>query len=185
LKALLVFNKIDLLNQDNRKDIDNMLAIYESLDYAVHRVSARTGAGILDLEAALAGLTTLLVGQSGVGKSSLTNRLGLSALSEVGKISEGKYKGTHKTTTARLFHLNRCDLIDSPGIREFHLPHMDQQGLLNGFRELRSLAGLCKFRDCSHRSEPGCAIRQALAAGEITPQRLDSYFRILQSIAGP
>jgi ribosome biogenesis GTPase len=106
-------------------------------------------------------------------------------MTDVGDLSQKKYKGTHKTTTARLFHLRNCDVIDSPGIREFHLGHITQTELLSGFRELNELAGNCKFRDCSHQTEPGCAIQEALIAGNIFPQRLENYFKILKMMKSP
>lgn len=180
LEPLLVLNKVDLLNDENSLEIDNMLSIYQSLGYPVHRVSAQSDAGIPELEESLSGLTTVLVGQSGVGKSSLVNRLGFDEITEVGDLSKGKYKGTHKTTTARLYHLPGCDLIDSPGIREFNLPHITQAQLLSGFKELHQLAGDCRFRDCSHQSEPGCAIKEAVEQGKVFRERLESYLRILQ-----
>ncbi len=184
LEAMIVLNKADLLGPDNQANLDNILSIYEGLGYPVARVSALTGSGRESLAESLAGLTTVLVGQSGVGKSSLINSLADKHSAQVGDLSDAKYKGTHTTTAARLFHLDGFDLIDSPGIREFHLTHIDGQAVLSGFRELRDLATGCKFRDCSHQQEPGCAIRAAEAAGEIHPGRVESYFRILHSIAG-
>ena len=124
----------------------------------------------------------MLVGQSGVGKSSLINTLGFDQLAEVGNLSDSKYKGTHTTTTSRLFHLRRFDLIDSPGIREFSLGQMEIDEVLNGFIELKEHSSKCKFRDCGHNSEPGCAIQAAIANGEIHRERFESYQRILVSM---
>ena len=185
LEPLLVLNKSDLLNEENSTELGKMLSIYQSLGYPTYTLSALTGDGVARLEEALSGRTTVLVGQSGVGKSSLINRLGLAEMTKVGELSEGKYKGTHKTTTARLYHLNNCDVIDSPGIREFNLGQLSQQQLLRGFRELQDFAGACKFRDCSHQSEPGCAIREAVKRGEVFPERLESYLRILRMVENP
>ncbi len=181
LRAHLVLNKVDL-QTEQREEIDKKLSIYQRLGYPVSRVSAKTGAGLGALKVALEGKTTLLVGQSGVGKSSLINRFGPVDLTDVGALSGGKYKGTHTTTTARLFHLQHCDLIDSPGIREFHLDQIDRDQLLNGFKEIQSAALQCRFRDCSHSGEPGCAIDAAIANGEIAAERVDSYFRILNTL---
>ena len=182
LEPLLVLNKLDLIEDANIAEIDKILSIYERIGYEIHRVSATDGRGIESLETALAGKTTVLVGQSGVGKSALINRFGLEPIAEVGELSSAHLQGTHTTTTAKLFHLPHYDLIDSPGIREFSLGQVSQQQLFDGFREMKPMAGSCKFRDCSHNTEPECAIQQAVATGEIHPQRLASYFQILQSI---
>ncbi len=181
LDAVIVLNKVDLINDENRPKIDNIVSIYEKAGYKVIPVSTVTGIGIEALEHDLAGLTTVLVGQSGVGKSSLVNRLGDSAVADVGELSVGKEKGTHTTTTARLFHLNRFDVIDSPGIREFNLGHISPEQLIQGYPDLHAHAQQCKFRDCSHRSEPECALQAALEKGLISPERLNSYFQILAS----
>jgi len=185
LKPLLVLNKIDLLDDSNSKIYDNMLSMYEDIGYSTYRVSVLAGDGIRQLDDALKARTTVLVGQSGVGKSSLINGLSLDSIATVGQLSKTKFRGTHTTTTAKLFHLAGFDLIDSPGIREFGLGHIDQQQLLDGFIEFRAFSGQCKFRDCSHQKEPGCAIQQAATVGDIYQQRLDSYFQILKSIENP
>ena len=182
LKPLLVLNKVDVLNSTNSNYLDSMLSKYEVIGYPVFRVSAQTGLGLSDLEAALAEETTILVGQSGVGKSSLINSLGPDIDTEVGALSQGKAKGTHTTTTAKLIHLSSFDLVDSPGIREFSLGHIEPDRLIEGFVEMRSITGNCKFRDCAHQSEPDCAIQEAVANGQIDPQRLESYFQILQTL---
>ncbi|MEQ8953241.1 MAG: small ribosomal subunit biogenesis GTPase RsgA [Gammaproteobacteria bacterium] len=184
LQAMLVLNKLDLLDDGSQQKIDNILSIYEGLGYETARVSALSGSGCQALCQALTGHTTVLVGQSGVGKSSLINALAGDQAAPVGDLSEAKYKGTHTTTATRLFHLPGFDVIDSPGIREFHLTHIDASAVLAGFPELRELAPLCKFRDCAHDQEPGCAIKAAVAKGEIEQSRLDSYFRICQSLDG-
>ena len=185
LQSILILNKSDLLQAGDHEDLDNMLSIYPKIGYPLYRVSAEDGSGLDQLEQSLAGKTTVLVGQSGVGKSSLINRLGLDAVAEVGPLSQAREKGMHTTTTSRLFHLKHFDLIDSPGIREFGLGHIDQQQVFDGFIEFRPFSGHCKFRDCSHQTEPECAIRLALERGEISQERLDSYFRILESLENP
>ncbi|MCI5107087.1 MAG: ribosome small subunit-dependent GTPase A [Pseudomonadales bacterium] len=178
LQAALVLNKIDLGSTDS-ESIDKMLSMYSSLGYPVFRVSAETGAGIQDLTHYLEGRTTVLVGQSGVGKSSLLNRLAGDQQALVGDLSVGKDKGTHTTTTARLYHLSHCDLVDSPGIREYNLSPFSAAQLCQGFVELRALAGQCKFRNCSHQSEPGCALGSAAESGAIDPRRWLSFQRLL------
>ena len=182
LAPVLVLNKVDLLEAQQIEKIDNMLSIYRNLGYPLYEVSALAGTGLEALEHQLLDKTTVLVGQSGVGKSSLINKLGFDRLAEVGGLSDSKYKGTHTTTTSRLFHLRRFDLIDSPGIREFSLGQMGIDEVLNGFIELKEHSSKCKFRDCGHNLEPGCAIQAAIANGEIYRERFESYKRILVSM---
>ena len=184
IPPVLLLNKIDLLNAENSTAIDALLARYAHLGYQVMRTSAlRDDDALRALEAFLAGKTSVFVGQSGVGKSSLIQRLLPDEDIRVGDLSEQTRTGTHTTTTARLFHLP-CggDLIDSPGIREFGLWHISEDELLCGFVEIRPALGHCRFRNCRHRGEPGCAIDQAVQDGQITPQRMASFRRILQDV---
>jgi|TARA_B110000444_G_scaffold195923_1_gene186492 ribosome biogenesis GTPase len=182
LTAVLVLNKLDLLNQEELIKLDYMLSPYGEIGYPVYKVSAEDGRGMNKLEQALANQTTILVGQSGVGKSSLLNKLSSGKHANVAPLSETWDRGTHTTTTSSLYHMPEFDLIDSPGIREFGLGHIDGQQVFEGFIEFRPFAGSCKFRDCSHRQEPGCAIQAALEAGQIGVERVDSYFRIIDSL---
>ena len=181
LECLLVLNKIDL-PPANPPLLARMSAIYRELDLELFELSALTGAGVDALAERLKGLTAVVVGQSGVGKSSLLNRLGRQSLAEVGELDAWRRGGTHTTTAARLFHLPGFDLIDSPGVREFSLGHLEPSEVVEGFVELRSLAERCRFRDCSHRVEPGCAIRAAAESGEISCERVRSYTRIVDSL---
>lgn len=182
LRAVLVLNKLDLLNPGELTNLDNMLSTYEAIGYHVHKVSAEDGRGMAELKQALAEQTTILVGQSGVGKSSLVNELSSGMIADVGALSQTWDRGTHTTTTSSLYHMPGFDLIDSPGIREFGLGHIDEQQVFEGFIEFRPFAGSCKFRDCSHRLEPGCAIQAAIESGQISLQRVESYFRILDTL---
>ncbi len=181
LECLLVLNKIDL-PPANPRALARMSAIYRELELELFELSALTGSGVDALAKRLEGLTAVVVGQSGVGKSSLLNRLGRQSLAEVGELDAWRRGGTHTTTTARLFHLPGFDLIDSPGVREFSLGHLEPSEVVEGFVELRSLAEHCKFRDCSHRVEPGCAIRAAAEDGAISGERLRSYTRIVDNL---
>ncbi|GJM14404.1 MAG: putative ribosome biogenesis GTPase RsgA [Pseudohongiella sp.] len=182
LPAILVLNKADLLTLENIRNIDNLLAIYRNIGVPTLEVSVQSQLGVDELKRQLEGNTAVFVGQSGVGKSSLINLLHPRANAEVGELSTGKTKGTHTTTTARLFHLKDCDLIDSPGIREFGLGNISQAELFAGFVEFQQYANQCRFRDCSHQSEPDCALKNAVSAGKISEKRLSSYFHILQSM---
>jgi len=182
LTAVLVLNKLDLLNHEELTELDHMLSPYRSIGYPLYKVSAEDGRGMPELEQALANQTTILVGQSGVGKSSLLNKLNSGKLADVAPLSATWARGTHTTTTSSLYHMRGFDLIDSPGIREFGLGHIDEQQVFDGFIEFRPFAGSCKFRDCSHTAEPDCAIQAALEAGQISIERVESYFRILDSL---
>ncbi|MFV8819110.1 small ribosomal subunit biogenesis GTPase RsgA [Haliea sp. E17] len=184
IEPVLVVNKADLLDADPAlaAKLAALVAIYPRLGYRVLHTSAKAG-GLAELEATLHSRTSVFVGQSGVGKSSLVNSLLPDVDLRVGELSAQSLKGTHTTTTAQLFQLD-CGgrLIDSPGIREFGLWHMTREEVESGFREFRPLAGSCKFRDCRHEQEPGCAILAAAESGEITPARLDSYRHMVASL---
>ncbi|MDX1635515.1 MAG: small ribosomal subunit biogenesis GTPase RsgA [Marinobacter sp.] len=188
IPAVILLNKCDLINDRNREQLETLLARYQALDYPVVRTAARPGTGAPEdnpeFEALVRDRTSVFVGQSGVGKSSIIQTLLPNESLRVGGLSESTGKGTHTTTTARLFHLaTGGDLIDSPGIREFGLWHMTPQEIEQGFREIRPLIGHCKFRNCRHQGEPGCAIEAAAADGRISPARMQSFRRILYDMA--
>ncbi len=184
IPAVLLLNKADLVTDENRGHIEALLDRYRSLGYEVVEASAHHPEVHGD---AISGLvrdrTTVFVGQSGVGKSSIVQTLVPDRELKVGALSESTGKGTHTTTTARLFHLDGGGrLIDSPGIREFGLWHMTPAEIEYGFREIRDVTGHCRFRDCRHEGEPGCALDEAVRQGQVTPQRLQSFRRILQAM---
>lgn len=186
IPAVILLNKTDLINDQNRRQIDTLLARYEGLGYKVARTSAAAGDGkpAPEVEALVRDQTTVFVGQSGVGKSSIIQTLLPDELLRVGAVSESTGKGVHTTTTAKLFHLPAGgDLIDSPGIREFGLWHMTPQEVEYGFREIRPLIGMCKFRNCRHMGDPSCALDAAVEAGTVSRERLKSFHRILQGMA--
>ncbi|CAD5106540.1 small ribosomal subunit biogenesis GTPase RsgA [Zestomonas carbonaria] len=183
IRPLLLLNKADLIDDTNATALDRLLAVYRQLDYPLLEVSAHQGGGMEELQRLLDGHVSVFVGQSGVGKSSLVNSLLPDVDTRVGALSELTGKGTHTTTTARLFHFpGGGDLIDSPGIREFGLGHVSRADIEDGFIEFRDLLGHCRFRDCKHDREPGCALLAALEDGRIQPQRLASYRHILASL---
>jgi ribosome biogenesis GTPase len=182
IEPVLLINKIDSVDEATQAKVTLLEKTYRDLGYTVLRASTHTGEGLAALKQFLADFTSVFVGQSGVGKSSLVNALLPAANLRVGALSE-RQLGSHTTTNAQLFHFpDGGDLIDSPGIREFGLWHMDAEDVLEGFIEFRPFIGHCKFRDCSHRHEPGCAILQALAEAKISPGRMDSYRFILSTL---
>ncbi|MEH6564987.1 MAG: small ribosomal subunit biogenesis GTPase RsgA [Halopseudomonas sp.] len=183
LEPLLVMNKSDLLSPEQHGELLQWLSDYAALGYRVLSLSAGDGSGMDDLTATLKDRISVFVGQSGVGKSSLINVLLPGEDLRVGALSEQTGKGTHTTTTAKLFHFPAGgDLIDSPGIREFGLMHISQDELLEGFIEFRPYLGTCRFRDCRHQQEPGCALLGAVAEGKIAKARMASYKHILSTL---
>lgn len=183
ITPLLVINKIDLLGESLPGDVDSMVREYRGLGYNVAYTSAKAPTGMDGLRTALRGRASAFVGESGVGKSSLIQILLPDMELRIGELSEGTGAGRHTTTTTMLFHLPEGgDLIDSPGVREFRLWHIDPGDLGRGFREFRQHLGACKYRDCLHTGEPGCAVAAAVAGGLITPRRMDSYLDILGSL---
>ncbi|WP_457807747.1 small ribosomal subunit biogenesis GTPase RsgA [Kushneria sp. EE4] len=181
----LVLNKMDLL--DKHHMLHALASRYRTLGYPVIGASTRRDGGLEDLIAAMDDTTAVFVGQSGVGKSSLIDALLPDESLAVGELSVDTRKGRHTTTTARLYHFSQGSgaLIDSPGIREFGLGHLDEQEVENGFIEFRPWLGHCRFRDCRHRQEPGCAILAAAERGEILPERLESFRRIVHELNAP
>lgn len=183
IHPLLLLNKADLIDEQNSVVLNDLLSVYRGLGYPVLEVSAHQGDGMQQLQQQLDGKVSVFVGQSGVGKSSLVNSLLPEVGTRVGPLSEFSGQGTHTTTTARLFHFpGGGDLIDSPGIREFGLVHVSRNDVEAGFIEFNDLLGKCRFRDCKHDREPGCALLNALEEGRIHPQRMHSYRSILASL---
>ncbi|MDR5609472.1 MULTISPECIES: small ribosomal subunit biogenesis GTPase RsgA [Arsenophonus] len=185
IAPMIILNKIDLLNKENRKEISKAIKLYHNIGYVVLEVSSHTNEGIDTLIENLIGKISIFVGQSGVGKSSLINNL-LPDNEEkilINQVSDNSGLGQHTTTTARLYHFAKGgDLIDSPGIREFGLWHLTKEQITKGFVEFRQYLGYCKFRDCKHLDDPGCALQQAVIAGKIAKSRFENYHRILASM---
>jgi ribosome biogenesis GTPase len=178
LRALLVLNKVDLVGptQSARK----RLAPFVHAGYAALELSAQRD--VAPLRARLQGETTVLIGQSGMGKSTLVNALVPQADAATREISRFLDSGRHTTTATRLYRLDAASaLVDSPGVQEFGLAHLGPAEIAHGFPELRALAGRCRFADCRHRTEPDCAVRAAVDVGRIHPRRLELLHRILDA----
>ena len=179
-EPLIVINKADLLEDKDRARIVSLIDEYRNIGYTTLLTSALMNTGIDAFADSLAGKTSILVGQSGVGKSSLIKRLLPDRDIAVGKLSEASGLGKHTTTATTLYHLPQGGhLIDSPGVRDFHLGQVAAGELGSGFREFRPYLGQCRFNDCRHLSEPGCAIHAALAEGAILERRMQSYRRLM------
>lgn len=180
-ELLLVSNKADLPQTDRRHDA--MLAVYADIGYPCLSVSAQHGTGIDTLRAALRDQTGILVGQSGVGKSSLINHLVPAANITIGAVSAATQEGTHTTTASAMHDLpGGGRLIDTPGVRDFIPMIPDSRDVQAGFPEIRSIADDCRFADCRHLREPNCAVKAALNAGTIDARRYESYKRLLHTV---
>ena len=183
IRPIIVLNKSDLLNADNQTTLDTLLQRYQQLDYQSIKISSEQGTDLSGLSTLIQQHTSIVVGQSGVGKSSIINALLPNAKLPVGGLSNNTGEGTHTTTQAKLLHLNDGgQLIDSPGIRDFSLWHINTAQLQQGYIDIAQFIGHCRFRNCQHQSEAGCAILQAVEQGQIDPARFASYQRTKQTI---
>lgn len=186
---VIVVNKTDLANVGDINNIKTKLDNYKKIGYEILYTSAKNNTGIDNpdiniLLNKMSGRTSIVVGHSGVGKSSLVNALLPEQPAKIGDISSATNKGQHTTTTAYLYHLpNSGMLIDSPGIREFALWDITSTELEKGFIEFNAFTSHCKFRDCQHVAEPRCAVKKAVLDGGIDSVRYESYLSILESLS--
>lgn len=177
--AGLIFNKLDLFSDEGLEILDEYEAIYTNLGYPCYRVSALEGTNIEQLNEALNNKVTLISGHSGVGKSTFINRMIPGMALKTGEVSEWSDKGQHTTTFAEMHPLeNGGSLIDTPGIRELGVIDIESGELGHFFPEIRERLNTCRFNNCRHINEPGCAIIDAVENGEIELSRYESYISI-------
>ena len=177
--VILVFNKTDLLNVDEAHYQQMMIALYENVGYECHTISAVTGEGVDQLKSLLPGKITLLSGNSGVGKSTLINRFVPDANLRTAEISDAHNTGQHTTTFSEMIPLSEGWLIDTPGIKGFGTFDMEPEELTSYFKEIFRFSQDCRFSNCTHTHEPGCAILQAIENHLIAPSRYQSSLSML------
>ncbi|VAW93418.1 Ribosome small subunit biogenesis RbfA-release protein RsgA [hydrothermal vent metagenome] len=180
---VIVLNKVDLLDKDKVEQLKINMQNYSDINISLFYISAKSNEGVDALLTTMADKTNIVVGQSGVGKSSIVNAILPEQPALTKEISDSTNKGKHTTTTAYLYTIpNNGKLIDSPGIREFGLWNIEKNELAQGFREIQQYSEQCKFRNCLHHAEPSCAVVAAVNEGTISKQRYESYLSIFESI---
>jgi len=156
------------------------LSVYRELGLAIVKVSAKTGEGLDDLRALIAGKTVMFTGHSGVGKSSLVNALHESAMAEVGEVGGKRGQGRHTTSRSSLYRLDaNTAIVDTPGLRSLSMSGIPADELGDLFPEVSERAERCRFRNCTHDHEPGCGVKDAVASGEVAQVRYETYLRLL------
>jgi ribosome biogenesis GTPase len=178
---ILVFNKLDLYDESLLEELEFLKLVYQRAGYQVLACSAETGEGIEDLKALLKGKVSLLSGHSGVGKSTLSNKIDPQLNLKTREISEAHEQGQHTTTFAEMHALPEGGyLIDTPGIRGFGLVNMEASEIGDYFPEIFELKGDCKFHNCSHIHEPGCAVKEAVENHQLAFTRYESYLNFIE-----
>lgn len=177
--VVLVFNKTDLLDDDGRRYQEAMVNLYETVGYECRQISAETGEGVEELRPMLEGKITLLSGNSGVGKSTLINRLVPEANLRTAEISDAHNTGMHTTTFSEMIPLGSGYLIDTPGIKGFGTFDMEPEEITSYFKDIFHFSKECRFSNCTHTHEPGCAVLKALEEHYIAESRYQSYLSML------
>jgi len=178
VRAILIFNKIDLLSRDELAQLADLRALYESIGYETLAISAKNGE-ISSVREQLLNKITLFSGNSGVGKSTLLNALFGREMTRTGKISDAHDKGMHTTTFSEMYFLDNGAIIDTPGIKGFGTFDFEREEVSHYFREIFKIADRCRFGNCTHTNEPGCAVLEAVEHGEIAMSRFESYLSLL------
>lgn len=179
----IIFNKGDIYTDDDLMTYQYLKDIYEKIGYNCYITSALENKGIKQLTDAIEGKVSLISGQSGVGKSSLLNRLHPDLDLKTKDISSYTGKGQHTTTFAEMFDIDdNTKIIDSPGIKTLSFNHMEIQDVAHNFKEFFEASSSCKFDDCTHRNEPKCAVKESIENGEISELRYGNYLQLLQEV---
>lgn len=183
IPVIIVFNKIDIYTPEDNSRLDDFEKIYQKIGYDTIRVSARTGKHVGELRTMLKDKSTLVSGQSGVGKSSLLNALDPELHILEGVLSDHSGKGQHTTTFAEMYSMpDNTQIIDTPGMKTLGFNNLEVQDVAHNFREFFEYSTDCRFRNCTHRNEPGCAVKSAVSAGDISEVRYQNYLAILSEI---
>ena len=182
IPVTIVFNKMDLLNEEEKDQIFEWAGLYQELGYGVLFTSIPLNQGISEFKEMFEGKVSLMAGHSGVGKSSLLNIVAPTLHIKTKEISDFAQKGVHTTTYSTMWELGpNTYLIDSPGINELGVMEIEKEELAHYFPEMRALLGQCKFNNCLHLHEPHCVVQQAVKDGEIASSRYLSYFSIFEN----
>ena len=180
VRAILIFNKIDLLTEEELAQLAELRALYESIGYETLAISAKNLSPFTShLSPLFEGKTTLLSGNSGVGKSTLLNALFGKEVTRTGKISDAHDKGMHTTTFSEMYFLHDGAIIDTPGIKGFGTIDFEKEEVSHYFREIFQTGRECRFGNCTHTNEPGCAVQEAIIKGNIAISRYESYLSLL------
>ena len=181
--AIIVFNKSDLYQTKEREKFEKLKSVYENIGYPVYSMSINENSGINEVKELLKNKITLLSGHSGVGKSSFINTIFPENIIKTQEVSGWSGKGLHTTTFAEMFDLPfGGKIIDTPGMREFAMMDIEPHELSHYFREMKALINDCRFNNCMHIEEPGCAVKAAVEENKISPERYISYLNILGTI---
>lgn len=183
--AKLIFNKIDLYSAEELEYLDSLISLYSSIGYECLKVSSFTGEGIEELRESLKDKITLFSGHSGVGKSTLINSVEENLFAKTSEISEYHNKGMHTTTFSEMYELSKGGfLIDTPGIKGFGMVYMEEKEVSHYFPEIFAVSKDCRFGNCTHVQEPGCAVLEAVSNHWISQSRYLSYLNILEDLKG-